>query len=31
MVAQRVKDIQNYIIKGVLWQAFTARATGGAC
>ena len=21
---QRVKDIQNYIIKGVLWQAFTA-------
>ncbi|WP_395669050.1 AAA family ATPase [Rhodoferax sp.] len=24
--AQRVKDIQNYIVKGVLWQAFTAEA-----
>ena len=24
---ERVKDIQNYIVKGVLWQAFTAEQT----
>jgi hypothetical protein len=27
---ERVKDIHNYIVKGVLWQAFTSRAAGGA-
>jgi MoxR-like ATPase len=27
---ERVKDIHNYIVKGVLWQAFTADARGAA-
>src|SRR4029078_4288879 len=26
---ERVKDIHNYIVKGVLWQAFTADKPGG--
>jgi hypothetical protein len=28
---RRVKDIHNYIVKGVLWQAFTRRAAAWRC